>query len=468
MAERSAKLKLGGFVAGGLAAIAGLTVLFGGAPSFFNDRARYTVTFDEAPNITAGTPVRKSGVRIGQVSDISLDEDTGQVRVTIRVEKKYALRKSEEATIFRGILSGDSSLDFVPKTGPNNQAISTRGEAYAPDDTIDGVTPFNPNRLLNQASGALPNAQESMARMLASVQRFEAAVPKVERAFDEIAGFARSGRELLPEIRKTNEKAQELLAANDQPDDGQGGLKAMLAEVREFVKAARPLVEDIRRIVKANEADINGTLKAVRGTAEGLSDVLNPDNRKAIGGLIKNLETASDDLTKTIRLAAIILDQGDKTIKAINARLAQAEKTLNSAEGAFRNVELATKPIAENAEPVMKNIAAASDQLAKALAEVRQTLAVVNRADGTLQKALGDPALYNNLNEAAASLGRTLIRAEKVALDLQVFADKIARRPESLGVGGAVRPNTGLKESPTAPLPVQPLPPISPSFRPPN
>jgi hypothetical protein len=83
--------------------------------------------------------------------------------------------------------------------------------------------------------------------------------------------------------------------------------------------------------------------------------------------------------------------------------------------------------------------------------EIRDTIRLFARNDGTLQQALRDPALYQNLNEAAAALTRTLIRAERVAKDLEVFADKVARRPETIGIGGAIRPSTGLKESPQAP-----------------
>ena len=51
-----------------------------------------------------------------------------------------------------------------------------------------------------------------------------------------------------------------------------------------------------------------------------------------------------------------------------------------------------------------------------------------------------------------------------------MFADKIARRPELLGVGGAVKGNSGLKESPLAPLPpsnVPAVPPVAPASPPP-
>jgi hypothetical protein len=56
-----------------------------------------------------------------------------------------------------------------------------------------------------------------------------------------------------------------------------------------------------------------------------------------------------------------------------------------------------------------------------------------------------------------------LARAERIAGDLEVFADKVARRPELIGVGGVVRPSSGLKDSPFAPTPV---PPGLPAYRP--
>jgi hypothetical protein len=44
-------------------------------------------------------------------------------------------------------------------------------------------------------------------------------------------------------------------------------------------------------------------------------------------------------------------------------------------------------------------------------------------------------------------------RAEKITRDLEVFADKIARRPELIGVGGAFRPSSGLKDLPGSTIP---------------
>jgi DNA-binding transcriptional LysR family regulator len=73
------------------------------------------------------------------------------------------------------------------------------------------------------------------------------------------------------------------------------------------------------------------------------------------------------------------------------------------------------------------------------------------KENGTIQKLITDPTVYRNIDDAAASLARILARSEKITRDLEVFADKVARRPELIGIGGALRPSGGLKELPGAP-----------------
>jgi phospholipid/cholesterol/gamma-HCH transport system substrate-binding protein len=411
---RTSKLKLGGFVAAMLGGLAGLVVLFGGAPRLFDNRARYVVLFTEAPGVNAGTPVRKSGVRVGEVTAIDLDPATGKVHVIIAVERKHLPRVNEEATIFRALFTNDTSVDFVPKTTPEGVPVATFGEVVPPNTEIAGITPINANQVIRQASAVLPSAAESMDKLLRSLQTFERSLPKVERAFDDFGAFSRSGRDLL--------------------EDPNNGIRPTLAEIRDFAKTAKPLAEDFRRMLKVNEEDIYRTVRAVRETSEGVSSLLNEENRKALSASIRNLQGSTDELTKTIRVANVAFDQADKAF----ASLASASKT----------VDQAAKPIAKDSEALMKNVSTAAEEMSRTLTDIRRATSSLNRTDGTFHKLLADPSLFNTLNDSAASLHRTLSRAEKIAQDLQVFSDKIARRPEVIGVGGALRPSAGLKESP--------------------
>ena len=102
----------------------------------------------------------------------------------------------------------------------------------------------------------------------------------------------------------------------------------------------------------------------------------------------------------------------------------------------------------ERSASVMKNLDESTVKLNRTMTETQELLRGFSQGQGTFQRAINDPALYNNLNEAACMLVHILPRLDRMMKDLEVFADKVARHPESLGIGGAVRPSSGLKEVP--------------------
>jgi phospholipid/cholesterol/gamma-HCH transport system substrate-binding protein len=81
------------------------------------------------------------------------------------------------------------------------------------------------------------------------------------------------------------------------------------------------------------------------------------------------------------------------------------------------------------------------------MSELNRFAKLVNTKEGSLQKFASDPSLYDNLDRSSQSLSVLLRNVEPVLRDLREFSDKVARNPELLGVGGAVRPSAGLKDS---------------------
>jgi ABC-type transporter Mla subunit MlaD len=490
---RTLRLRLGAFVAVSLLLLAGLVVLFGRAPRLFSTRSDYVVTFPEAPGVGQGTPVRKSGVRIGEVAGFELDEQTGRVLVRVQVDRRYPPRTSDDVTIARGILNGDTSIDFVPHTRPGSTEPVALGERLPPGSVIEGVPPLNARTLLGQAQSVLPTAQESLSRILGTAERLQQAVPRIEAAADEIGALAKSAREFVPELRKTNAQVQTLLGVESPPPAAPrrpghlsaqvpppplpdrppvvalpqappGTVRAALEEITALLQSIRPAADDIRAVIRRNGPEIDRAVASIREAADRANDALNADNRKNLAATLKNLQVASDDVVRTIRLVGLLADQADKTLKEFTPRLAQIGRAADNVEKATRPFAEGSAPLVQSARELLTNLTAASEKLNQALGEVQQTLRLANRQDGTLQRVLTDPSLYANLNASAAGAAQVLARAEAIARDLQVFADKIARRPELLGVGGAVRGNTGLKESPLAPLPPSNVPQPVPSL----
>src|SRR5476649_1067907 len=115
MSERQQRFRLGVFVIFSITLFGGLVLFFGGAPSWFTKTNSYTILFSDAPGLAPGTPVRKSGVKVGEVNSIVLDDVSGLVKVVVRLDPNFTPRTSDEPTVTRGLLVGDTAIDFIPK-----------------------------------------------------------------------------------------------------------------------------------------------------------------------------------------------------------------------------------------------------------------------------------------------------------------------------------------------------------------
>jgi phospholipid/cholesterol/gamma-HCH transport system substrate-binding protein len=382
MNNKNLRFRVGLFVLASLILLALLITLFSGFPTLFKQYHRYTVVLPEAPGVAAGTPVRRSGVRIGEVESVKLDEETGEVRVIIIVEKKHTLRRSDQATLVHSLLGGDTSIDLIPqppKVVPPDQTPLDPGEE------VKGVIRTDLNSLLNQSA------------------------------------------DLLPEFRRTNEEFQ--VAAKNWGRLGERADVLLQANQEKLVKALDNLNDAVVR----------------------LSSIFNDENQRNLSATLKNVRTGTENLDQIAKNTDEFVKESRQTIRRVNESVARADEVL-------ANLQQATKPMAERSGSVMKNLDESTDKLNRGLGDLRELMRTMQQADGTLHRLATDPSLYNNLNDAACMMARIMPRMDRVLRDMEVFADKIARHPESLGLGGVVSPSAGLKEIPTNNSSFKPFP----------
>ncbi len=442
MSERQQRVRLGLFVVVSLGLFATLILLFSGAPHWFTKFNEYSIIFSDAPGITPGTPVRKSGVKVGEVSAIDLDDMSGQVRVTVQLDRKFTPRSSDEPAVTRGLLVGDTAIDFVPRNPDKAQA----GDPIPPGAVIQGVSPFNARLLIDQAAGVVPEAQKSLEQVRRSLEAMERMTPQIQTTFKEVGDLAKASREFIPELRRTNDGLRDILVT---PGDTGVALQNIIpelqktnVEIRYFLKTASFWVEEAGVTFKQNEPRLQRAIDALATTTERLGAVLTPENQRSITEILKNVNQASSRFDQLTMSADDLMKDGKVAMKTLNSTLAQADQALT-------DVRQLTRPLAERTPRILENVENGSDQFNKTMVEVREIVKAIGRSDGALQKFIGDPALYNNLNETLALVGKQVPRIERILKDVEVFADKIARHPEALGVGGAIRPSAGLKEAPT-------------------
>jgi phospholipid/cholesterol/gamma-HCH transport system substrate-binding protein len=445
MADRQKQIRLGAFVAMSLGLLAVLVVFFGGAPRWLTSTNRYVIVFSDAPGLAPGTPVRKSGVKVGEVSSIHLDDVTGQVKVDVQLDSNFTPRTSDEPTVTRGLIVGDTAIDFIPRSP--DKAIA--GEPIRPGTVMQGASPFNAKLLIEQATGVVPEAQKSLVQLRQSLAALEKMSPQMETTFKEIGDLAKSSREFIPELRRTNDDLRDLFANSG---DLGPALKNIVPELRKtndearyFLKTASFWIEEFGASFKKDEPRLVQAIDALATTTERIGNVFTPENQKSITEILKNVDQASSRFDRLALGTEDLMKDARTAMKTFSSTMAQAEQ-------AVTEVRQATRPLAERSGRILENVENSTDQLNKLSAEVREIVNAISRSEGTLMKVLTDPALYNNLNETTVMLLKLMPRMDRILKDVEVFADKIARHPESLGIGGAIRPSAGLKEAPTTPI----------------
>ncbi|MCE9534130.1 MAG: MlaD family protein, partial [Planctomycetes bacterium] len=326
MTERQQRLRLGIFVVLTLGLFGGLILLFGGAPTLFSKSVQYTMIFSDAPGIAAGTPIRKSGVKVGVVSAVVLDDTTGQVRVSVALNPNFTPRTSDEPTVTRGILAGDTAIDFIPRS-TEKAAV---GDPIPPGTVIQGVSPFNAKILLDQATGVVPEAQRSLEQLRKSLEALERVSPQIETTFREIGDLAKSGREFIPELKRTNDSFRDLFVGTDL-NEIKGiipELKKTNDEVRFFLKTASFWIEETGVMVKKNEPKIAKAIDSLTTTSDRVGEIFNAENQKNIAEVIKNSRDASARFDRLAMGAEDLMKDGKVAMKTFNSAMGQTEQAI--------------------------------------------------------------------------------------------------------------------------------------------
>jgi len=442
MNEQAIRFRIGIFVLGALLLLGVLIVLFGGFPNYFRAGTGYTVVFSTAPGVSPGTPVRRSGVKIGEVRHVTLDNDTGKVHVAISVDPAFTLRRSDLPTLVMGLLGGDATIDFLP---PEGKAVDPR--PVEAGGTLEGVTQTDTASVLQKAGEVMPPAKEAMEEMRKVFRQFDKMAPLMEETLKEYRELGKATREMVPELRKTNDEVRELAKSSRQsiPE-----LKKTNEELQVTARSWGKVAERMDLLLQTNEDKIVKALDRLEDTLKRISATFSDENQRYLNETLRNVKVSSDKLDSVVRNTDEMLKETRMTLKRVNDSLARSDEVL-------ANMQKATRPMAERSETILKNIEESTDKLNRLLGDSRDLMHAISRNDGTLQRLLTDPSLYKNLDDMACQVSRMMPRLDRILRDAEIFADKIARHPESLGIGGVVRPGTGLKEPPTV-LPWKPGP----------
>jgi phospholipid/cholesterol/gamma-HCH transport system substrate-binding protein len=285
-------------------------------------------------------------------------------------------------------------------------------------------------------------------------------------SFDETRG----GVNVLVEIRERHQLRKDSQPMLTRSLLGDATLEFAPGKSRELLRPGDRVEgapsEDPLEIISRMESKTNQTLDSFAATSEEWRKVgksINDLSETHRGNIDQLIEEAAESLHHfTVTMRAVNKTIADpqsqenmrKTLAALPRMTEDAAETIQAIRQAVGKAELALANVSELTGPLAKrsnSIAVRLDNSIGSLETLLKELALfsksINGESGSLALLAKDPQLYRNLTEAAQSLQLIMRNLEPAMKDLRIFADKIARHPEKLGVDGMVHPDSGIKEA---------------------
>ena len=355
-----------------------LILVFGAAPRFGLKEQTLYIEFPAAPGVNVDTPVRKSGIPIGRVSNVELLEN-GRVELTLRVDDRYKLRLDEVCRIgMASLVTGDATLEFVPKSDKtllvefdenkngrlDDTELTASKQFLQPGDFLSaGKVTSDPLNVLVDLSGDMSNA-------FAAIQ---------------LAG---------ENVAKTVENVNQVFGGNQ---------------------------EDARRLLTKTEQALDNFNTALAGVNTFVGD---PELNQQL----------KESLTKLPG----IMRQVEQTLDVAKVTLATFDRVGQRAENNLANLEDLTEPLAENADQIVGEIRGSIKSLSDALDQLAEFGDLLNSSDGTIGKLVRDDEMYKKINRTVTNIEDITRRLRPIMDDVRVFTDKISRDPRQIGVKGAL------------------------------
>lgn len=229
----------------------------------------YYAEFSDASGIHKGNIVQVGGIRVGRVSDVTLDGD--KVLVKFDLDGEVDFGKDSTASIEVLNLLGEKYLDVQP-VGKGQLAEGGTIPVERTESAYDIVGVFSDltNTTEEIDTQQLSEALDTVADTL------DVSAPEIQASFDGIARLSRSVASRDEEIQTLFASSKEVTKVlSERSDDIVQLMKSSdlvfqeltkrQAAVHDLLVNARLLAQELRGLVKDNEKQIGPALKEVNG-----------------------------------------------------------------------------------------------------------------------------------------------------------------------------------------------------------
>lgn len=348
MDERVLRFRVGVVVVAGAIITVILITLLGAWPSPFTPRYTLHILFPAAPGVTIDTPIRKSGIEIGRVTNLELRE-TGGVLLTLKINSQYPLRFNEMCRISTGsFVTGDAVLEFIPsKIADVSNELIPDGE-YLTNGEVE-TNPFE----------VIAKMEDRVGSALKSIEGAGTEVSKLARSVNLLLGT--NDDQLVRIINKTELALENFNKAMSSIDSVMGDeqlktrLRESLDKVPQIFDQAQTTLTDVQNTLQK----FNGVAVRAERNLANLEDFTAPLGQRG--------EEISQNLVDSIRSVNELLANFAELSQALKNKDGTIGQLINNPElydrlnRTLAEIELVVRRL----EPIVNDVRVITDKVAR-------------------------------------------------------------------------------------------------------
>lgn len=232
------QIKVGVFLAAGLAVLLTTIFMLGSNKSMFQEVVEVSSYFDSVQGLNKGAVVSLAGVKVGNIENIEFDANRNLVKVTARIEadSKNKIKKDSRVEIRTQGALGDKFLYITP--GASSTETISNGDEIASDYGNDILSVLSKRGNESEKLFDILNDLKVITGSLAQQNKLPNIVNNMEKASANLANL---------NVASINGSVAKLESIMNKVDRGEGTLGALIND--------RSIHERIKNILGAGQKD---------------------------------------------------------------------------------------------------------------------------------------------------------------------------------------------------------------------
>src|SRR5262249_54127577 len=149
-----------------------------------------------------------------------------------------------------------------------------------------------------------------------------------------------------------------------QTNDTMPSAKRSIEEAEVTLRQWTKVGESINLFIKENEKKVMAAVDTFQDTTKKAGDLLNDENQRAVGDILKNVKNASSRFDEIAKNTDDLIQESRITVRTMN-------KTMQKADVFMDSITKVTGPLGERGPAIMRNIEEATVTLNCTLKDTR-------------------------------------------------------------------------------------------------